>query len=273
MPKRLVAIALAAVLALGLTPMPSQRAHAADLAAGVATQAGTTSVYVITSSTTKSKHVDAESASSYTTKFKYNESGLQSSAAARDFTSKYAYKDGKLVKIDDINTKTIVKYNNAGKAVSSTTTSEDGSTKRKYIYDKKGHLAAYSVTYRGGGVIKYSFAYNKKSLPVKAKIRTRSGDFITTSTYSYAYDKRGNLKTAKIGSASVRSFANAYDKRGLLTEQTRVDNDRSYTTTYTYKKLTVSKAYAAAIKAQQWNLRNPAVTFGGGFVAGVCPDV
>ena len=171
----------------------------------------------------------------YATQYTYSGSKIKnfytSGGGTRFSSGVNTYKNGKLVKVDN--------YGSNG-----------GNTYHHTYTYKNGRIAKRSGTIADQPITK-KYAYNKKGYVKKMTQTTRS----SSSSTKYAYDKKGNL-TKKTGPSSY-TYKNKYDKRGLLTSKTTIySGSSSSTIKYSYKRITVPKKYAKAVKAQQRALIN-----------------
>lgn len=295
LPTRLMAIAASAAVAMSLMPLPAlaDEISAARVSQGVSVQASNrVNVYVVT----KVTGVDPSYAS---VEYEYGDDGLivkrtmHPSLKSRPVNvMNYQYKKSRLVSAtrqrvssqwsdDEKVTYTYDKKGNLTQTVRSVVMTElvgedagdvqKNTTINKATYDKSGRIINFrsklKLTVDGKtdnppySVVSYK-SHNKKGRPTKAKM-SKTGPVLT-----YYYDKRGNLTHTSSAHPSEK-FRLKYDKKGNLVKRSVYDTDFKETTEvikYTYKKVSVPKSCAKAVKEQQYDIVNPSVnpmlTFG-----------
>ena len=94
-----------------------------------------------------------------------------------------------------------------------------------YIYDLLGWMT--SVIGLDGEVTEYTYDANGR------RIQTAS-DTLTTD---YIYDNVGNLIRQETSGESDISFAYSYDRNGYITEETRMENGTTVTSSYAYNPM------------------------------------
>ena len=165
--------------------------------------------------------------------------------ASSGYYKKYIYKNGKLAKVKcqwdsrymlNDSGSYVEKYSYAGNKVKKITHIENGyKTVNKFSYDMKGRI--------------------------KQVIESASG---SKDSSKYTYDNKGNRKTeirkysqsSGYKSTTKVQYSNTY-VNGRLSSVNITQNEKlSNTYQYEYKKMTVKKKYAKAVKKQQWELIN-----------------
>ena len=264
--KKLMAVAMAAVLSISLCP---GLAMAAPLAAGKAAddspgqmlgaQATAQTVYVISSVT----YPDASKKSGRAkVTYRYNDSGLLLSSSGKPY--QLAYDGVNLSSIADGGTSYAVKSKGGRVKAVNELSSADYKSKYTFLYNGDKKLAQrVQTTYSKWAGGKKTGSFNKQNtyttdytlengLPVGAvtTFELVGGYRSNYAPVAYKYDGKGNVKQIKTGDVK-ESVKNTYVNGRL---DTRTVGGVTYT--YKYKKLEVSPSTAKVVNAQQWSLVN-----------------
>lgn len=216
---RLMALMLSVFVAIGFTIPFTQTASAASK---------TKSFYVVTKVNTTLKNNDGSIEKGYT-KYTYDKKGLVKQMYSQGiFTSGekdvYVRNDSGMVK----STKT---YNKSGKLIGTTTnTIKNGKVKTSKHYNvKNGKKTLYSTS---------TYTYNKKGRVTKETFKTTDG---VSNTSTYTYYANGKIKKEVLKTSSG-TYTYNYDKKGRVkTAKEVITGDYAFTANSTYKYTTNKK--------------------------------
>ena len=136
------------------------------------------------------------------------------------------------------------KTNSSGFVTQQSWKGSGGTSVQKYTYNKKGQLTK-SVGEYNTIVYKYDGKGRVKKLTETVK---PDGSYAMT----FKYDSKGYLTKELTNGKTTIKYANTYKGARLVKQvQTPTEYGSARTTTYTYKKLSVPKAAAPMVKAQQ----------------------
>ena len=252
---------MAGVLSCALCPgIASAATLEAGSPASLEAQAAKSEVYVITK-------IESEGSTSSSTlfggTFKYAKNGLLTSAATNNGAPiKYTYKNANITLLKQGTSKTAVSTTSHGTLKKAVWTMPNSSTKSitDTFTSANGRITSCTevlvpMPNMGEGYTnKSTFAYSDG----KISKETLKGTWVS-ATYTYKYDKSGNLSKASIKNKymtqpEAMTFKNTYDKEGKLKQRSFQDEYSSEPTTltYKYKKISVDKKLAKKVKAQQW---------------------
>ncbi len=206
-------------------------------------------------------------------RFSYNKNGLVKKQMGSYETKAYRYKGAKVVSYSNTRStsspqQVTVAYDSKGrvKKVKASGASSYDSYIDTYSYNKKGLVTriAHAYTMMSGSDYTTTYKYTSQGY---VKSSTNTNGMKTT----HGYDRRGNVTSFSAGPASgfggmTRYVQNTYTyKNGRIVKRAQTMNGTNgavYTDAYSYKKMSVPKAYVAQVKKQQRVLlgnANPAV--------------